>query len=318
MNAGLAAPSTDSALAKSLAAGLFTVTTEVTPPVATEVTRFVTRAKEIQGLATAVNVTDGAGAKAHLSTIVAAHALLDAGIEPILQMVGRDRNRLALQSDLLGALALGIKNLLVLSGDDPKAGDQPDTKGVFDLNGGAMLSLFAHMRAERKLPPGTLIEGPFDLLLGAADVPADPPANWDAAGLKAKADAGANFIQTQFCMDIGRVRRYGARLVELGLAQRLPVLIGIAPIPSVRSALWMRERLFGTVIPDRIVERLSGAADPKTEGKAICVELIQQLAETPGIAGAHIMAPQAYSTIPEVIAASGVTGKSKARMAVAA
>jgi methylenetetrahydrofolate reductase (NADPH) len=294
------------------------VTTEVTPPVATEVGRFVARAKEIKGLATAVNVTDGAGAKAHLSSIVAAHALIENGVEPILQMVGRDRNRLALQSDLLGALALGVRNLLVLSGDDPKAGDQPDAKGVFDLNGSAMLAMFAKMRSERKLPPGTAIEGPFDLLLGAADVPADPPPHWDAAGLKAKADAGANFIQTQFCMDIDRVRRYGARLVELGIAQRLPVLIGVSPIPSVRSALWMREKLFGTVIPDGIVKRLEGAADPKAEGRKICVELVQQLAETPGIAGAHIMAPQAYSAIPEVIAASGVTGKPKARMAAAA
>ncbi len=294
------------------------MTTEVTPPVATEVARFVARTTEIKGLATAVNVTDGAGAKAHLSTIVAAHALLESGVEPILQMVGRDRNRLALQSDLLGALTLGIRNLLVLSGDDPKAGDQPDAKGVFDLNGGAMLAMFAKMRAERKLPPGTAIDGPFDLLLGAADIPADPPPQWDAASLKAKADAGANFIQTQFCMDIDRVRRYGARLVELGIAQRLPVLIGVAPIPSVRSALWMREKLFGTVIPDSIVKRLEGAADPKAEGRKICVELIQQLAETPGIAGAHIMAPQAYSAIPEVIAVSGVTGKPKARMAAAA
>jgi methylenetetrahydrofolate reductase (NADPH) len=316
MNVNVTPPPADSALARALANGVFTVTTEVTPPVATDAARFVARTKEIKGLATAVNVTDGAGAKAHLSSLVAARALLENGVEPILQMVGRDRNRLALQSDLLGALALGIRNLLVLTGDDPKAGDQPEAKGVYDLNGGGLLTMAAHMRAERKLPPGTAIDGPFELLLGAADIPADPKPDWDAAGLKWKLESGANFIQTQFCMDIDRVRRYAARLVELGIAQRLPILIGVAPIPSVRSALWMRDKLYGAVIPDTIVERLHGAADPKAEGKAICVELIQQLAETPGIAGAHIMAPQAYSAIPEVIAAAGVTDRPKAPMKI--
>ena len=310
-----AAPHATSALARALAAGTFTITTELTPPVSTDVAGFVARAKEIASLATAVNVTDGAGAKAHLAAPVAARALLENGIEPILQMVCRDRNRIALESDLIGALALGIRNVLVLTGDDPKAGDQPEAKGVFDLNGFALLTLFGQMRAERKLPTGTAIDGRVDFLLGAADVPIDPPPGWDAGALKAKADAGADFVQTQFSMDIGRVRRYGARLVELGLAQRLPILIGVAPIPSVRSALWMREKLFGTAIPDEIVARLEGAADPKAEGKRICIELIQQLAETPGIAGAHIMAPQAYGAIPEVIAAAGVLGRPRAAMA---
>ncbi len=129
-------------------------------------------------------------------------------------------------------------------------------------------------------------------------MPIDPPPSWDAGAPKAKADAGADFVQTQFCMDIGRVRRYGARLVELGLAQRLPILIGVAPIPSVRSALWMREKLFGTAIPDEIVARLEGAADPKAEGKRICIELIQQLAETPGIAGRTSWRPRPMAPFP--------------------
>ncbi len=312
MNGGLEASGVDSALARALAAGLFTLTTEVTPPVSTDLKAFVARTREIGGLATAVNVTDGAGAKAHLSSLVAARALLDAGIEPVLQMVCRDRNRIALQSDLIGALALGIRNVLVLTGDDPRVGDQPEAKGVFDLSGGAALAMFGRMRAQRALPTGTAIGGPFELLLGAADIPADPPPDWDAAGPRAKLAAGAGFMQTQFCMDIGRVRRYAARLVELGIAQQLPVLIGVAPLASVRSALWMRERLFGTVIPDEIVARMEGAADPRAEGIAICAELLQQLAETPGIAGAHIMAPLNHSAIPEVMAAAGVAGKPRA------
>lgn len=307
-----AAPSTFSNLARALTGGIFTMTTEITPPVATDAKAFVARARDLKGLATAVNVTDGAGARAHLSSIVASHLLLQDGIEPILQMVCRDRNRLALQSDTLGALALGIRNLLVLSGDDPKSGDQPETKGVFDLDGRALLTMIDRMRTERKLPSGTPIDGPFELMLGAADIPIDPPEGWDAAGLMAKAATGANFIQTQFCMDIGRIRRYAARLGQLGVAQKLPILIGISPIPSVRSARWMREKLFGTCIPDSIVERLEGAADPKAEGRRICIELLQELAETPGIGGAHIMAPQNYSAIPDVMAQSGVAGRKRA------
>lgn len=286
--------------------GRFVVTAEITPPVATTAEAVLARALPLKGLATAVNVTDGAGAKAHLSSLVAAHLLRQNGIEPILQLTCRDRNRLALQADLLGALALGIRNVLILGGDDPKAGDQPETKPVFDLDSRGLLAMAQQMRREHRLPSGTEIKGPVALYLGAADVPIDPPPGWMPKGLVAKVEAGADFVQTQFCMDIAVVRRYAARLLELGIAQRAGLLIGIAPIPSARSARWMRERLFGTLIPDAIVERLERADDPKREGRNICIELLQQLAAIPGVAGAHIMAPQNPAAIPEVIAAAGV------------
>lgn len=297
-----------SKLAQRLASGRFAVTAELTPPVSTDPADFVARAAPLKGLATAVNVTDGAGAKAHLSALVAAQALLQSGVEPILQMTCRDRNRIALQGDLIGAMALGIRNILVLGGDDPSAGDQPEAKPVFDLRSRDLLATAHRMRAEHRLPTGTGIKGPVELVLGAADVPVDPPPGWKPAALLDKLEAGADFIQTQFCMDAGVVRRYAARLVELGVAPQLKILIGVAPIPSARSARWMREKLFGTLIPDAIVERLDKAADPKAEGRAICVELLQELATIPGIAGAHIMAPQNPSAIPEVIAAAGVGG----------
>ena len=265
----------------------------------------------LKGLATAVNVTDGAGAKAHLSSMVAAYFLVQGGIEPILQFTCRDRNRLALQSDLLGAMALGIRNVLVLAGDDPKMGDQPQAKPVFDCDNLALLAMANRMRNEQCLPSGIGIEGCARLVLGAADVPIDPPPDWIPHRLFAKADSGADFIQTQFCMDTDVVRRYAARLVELGLAQRLPVLIGVAPIPSARSARWMREKLYGTLIPDAIVERLEKASDPKAEGRRICVEILQELAEIPGIAGAHLMAPQNFAEIPVVIADSGVARRKR-------
>jgi len=295
-----------SALDRALKAGEFVITAEIAPPVSTDPADLLARALPLRGLATAVNVTDGAGAKAHLSSLAAARLLLDNGIEPILQMTCRDRNRIALQSDLMGAVALGVRNILVLRGDDPSAGDQPDAKPVFDLDSRALLETAARLRHEHRLPTGTEVKGAAPLLLGAADTPIDPPPGWTPQSLAAKLAAGADFVQTQFCLDPDVVRRYADRLAELGLVPRLKILIGVAPIPSARSARWMRDKLFGTIIPDALIERLDRAADPRAEGRRICVELLQALAGIPGVAGAHIMAPQNPSAIPEVIAAAAV------------
>lgn len=303
-----------SALQRRLASGDFIVTAELTPPVATDPTDFLNRAAPLKGLATAVNVTDGAGAKAGMATIAAAHFLNQAGIEPIMQMACRDKNRLALESDLMGALALGLKNFLVLTGDDPKAGDQPDAKPVFDFNSTALLHMAQKMRTEKKLPPGTEIKGPIDFAIGATDVPVDPPADWNPKSLLAKLDAGADFIQTQFCMDVDVVTRYGRRLIDLGIAPKLGFLIGLCPIPSARSARWMKEKLFGTNIPDALIERIDKAEDQRAEGRKICIELMQAMAEIPGIAGVHIMAPVNPSAIPGVIADSGVTKLKRAKV----
>jgi methylenetetrahydrofolate reductase (NADH) len=296
-----------SELQARLRRGQFVVTAEITPPVSTDPAEFLQRALPLKGLATAVNVTDGAGAKVHLSSLAAAHFLVQSGIEPIFQVTCRDRNRLALQGDLLGAASLGIHNILVLAGDNPKLGDQPEAKPVYDLDSRGLLTMANAMREGGKLPSGTPIAGELKLVLGAADVPVDPPPGWEPKGLLAKAEAGADFVQTQFCMDIGVVRRYAARLLELGF--RVPILVGVAPIPSARSARWMREKLFGTLIPDEIVERLDKAAEPRREGRRICVELLQALAEIPGIAGAHVMAPMNFAEIPPAIEESGVIHK---------
>ena len=292
-----------------LKSGDFVVTAEITPPVSTDPAEFLSRAMPLKGLATAVNVTDGAGAKVHLSSLAAAHFLVQNGIEPIVQMTCRDRNRLALQGDILGAEALGIRNMLMLAGDDPKVGDQPDAKPVFDLDSKALLAMADGMRRTHKLPSGTPIAGKLNIVLGAADVPIDPPPDWQPKSLKGKIEAGADFVQTQFCMDVGVVRRYAARLMEAGI--RVPILIGVAPIPSARSARWMREKLFGTLIPDAIVSRLDKASDAKREGRRICIEVLQALADIPGVAGAHVMAPMNFAEIPVVIEESGVTLKKR-------
>ena len=301
-----------SELQRHLRDGSFVLTAELSPPVSTDPSEFIERALALRGLVTAVNVTDGAGSKAHMSSLAAAHFLVSNGVEPVLQMTCRDRNRIALQAELLGAAALGIRNILALRGDDPKLGDQPDAKPVFDLDTTALLATAQRMRSEHRLPSGTEIKGSVSFVLGAAELPVDPPADWRPGGLLSKMAAGAEFVQTQFCMDPDAVRRYATRLLELGVAQKLPILIGVAPIPSARSARWMKEKLYGAMIPDWVVERLERAVDAKAEGKRICIELLQQLVEIPGVAGAHVMAPAFHSAIGPVIEAARVAGAKRA------
>jgi methylenetetrahydrofolate reductase (NADPH) len=290
-------------LEERLRAGRFVMTAEVAPPVSCDAQDLLAKALPLRGLADAVNLTDGAGARAHMGALASASILLGAGIEPILQFTCRDRNRIALQSDLMGAAALGIRNLLVLTGDDPKAGDQPDTKPVFDIDSRALIDTARRLRDQSELPTGRKVAGKAAFFLGAADMPIDPPAGWQPKSLAAKAAAGAQFVQTQFCMDAALLRRYAAALTDAGLTD-LKMLIGVNPLRSAKSAAWMKTNLFGTIIPDAMVARMEGAADPGREGIAICVELIEELSTIPGIAGVHIMAPGNDAAIPEVIAAA--------------
>jgi methylenetetrahydrofolate reductase (NADPH) len=288
-------------LQSTLTAGRFAITAEITPPVAAGDDQLLRKAAALRPLSDAVNVTDAASARARMCALAAAAILVRSGIEPILQMTCRDRNRLALQGDLLGAAALGIRNLLFLRGDDPAAGDQPEAKPVFDLDPRALTRTAVEMRDRGQLPSGRRIEGHPRFFLGAADTPVDPPLDWAPTSLVAKMEAGAQFVQTQFCMDIGVVRRYAARLRDHGVAERLHVLIGVALPASARSARWIRDNLRGAIIPDRIIERLESAADPQAESRRICVDFLRELADIPGIAGAHIMAPLNEGAIAEAI-----------------
>jgi methylenetetrahydrofolate reductase (NADPH) len=237
-----------------------------------------------------------------MAALAASAILIDAGIEPILQLTCRDKNRIALQSELMGAAALGVRNLLILTGDDPKAGDQPDTKPVFDVDSRALIETARHLRDDGKLPTGREVAGKAPFFLGAADTPIDPPPGWQPKALAAKVAAGAQFVQTQFCMDAALLRRYVAALAEAGLTSKLGLLVGINPLRSAKSAQWMKSHLFGTIIPDDLIARMEKAADPVREGIRICVDLIAELATIPGIAGVHIMAPGNDAAIPEVIA----------------
>jgi methylenetetrahydrofolate reductase (NADPH) len=290
-------------LAQKLRAGRFVMTAEVAPPLSCDAHDLLRKAAPLRGLADAVNVTDGAGARAHMSALAAAAILRNAGIEPVLQMTCRDKNRIALQGELMGAAALGIHNVLMLTGDDPKAGDQPETKPVFDIDARTLLDTARRLRDEGKLPTGREVAGRAEFFLGAADLPVDPPAGWQPSGLAAKAAAGAQFVQTQFCMDVGIARRYVGALKQAGPTQRLSILIGVNPLRSARSAQWMRNHLYGTIIPDALIARMETATDPIREGIRICVDLIAELAGIPGVAGVHIMAPGNDAAIPQVIKA---------------
>jgi methylenetetrahydrofolate reductase (NADPH) len=284
-----------------LAAGEFAVTAEITPPLSADPGELLKRADPLKGLADAVNVTDGASARIAMSPLAAAAILAQHGIEPVVQFTCRDRNRLALQADLLGAAALGVRNYLMLGGDDPKVGDQPETKPVFDLDSRSLIATAQQMQAEGKLPSGREIVGRPRFFLGCADTPVDPGPEWQPKSLAAKIDAGARFVQTQFCFDVGIARRWAARLIDAGLENRAAVLIGIGPLASARGARWMRENLFGTIIPDSLIERLEGAQDQAAEGQRICLDLMRELSDVRGVAGVHLMAPRNPSVLRGII-----------------
>jgi len=291
-------------LQDKLRAGRFVITAEVTPPVTADRGEFIAKAAPLKSKADAVNITDSAGARPTLGAVTAASMLVDAGIEPILQFTCRDRNRIALQSDLMSAAASGVRNLLVLRGDDPSAGDQPDAKPVFDLDPRQLLETARLLRDKGELPTGRKVTGAAPFFLGCADNPIDPQPGWEPKSLAAKAAAGAQFAQTQFCMDAGVVRRYMTRLGEHGLADELYMLIGIVPLRSAKSARWIKEKLFGAIIPDAMVERMERASDPIAEGRRICLDVIAELADIPHVAGCHIMAPGNDAVVPDIITAA--------------
>jgi methylenetetrahydrofolate reductase (NADPH) len=277
----------------------FVITAEIVPPLSAAPAALLREAQLLSEYVHAVNITDAAAGRTSMSSFAAAAILAGNGIEPILQVTCRDRNRIALVGDLLGAAAQGVHNVLVLRGDDPKGGDQPDAKPVFDLESADLMKLARDMRDTGALPSGRKIEDPPHFFIGGADVPRVPDEKWDSKGVLRKADAGAGFLQTQFCFDLDVARQYAGRLLADGITDRLGVIIGVGPIRSVRSAVWMNENLFGVHVPDQIIARLEGAQDAAAEGRRICAELIAGLREIPGVAGAHIMAP---AQGPEAIA----------------
>ena len=242
-----------------------------------------------------------------MSSLAASALLIHHGIEPVLQMTCRDRNRIAIAADLLGASALGIRNVLALSGDDPKKGDEPEAKPVFDLGSKDIMTLCRSLSAEGITASGRKLSSPASLFVGAADAPFDPPVDWEPTGLLEKIAAGSQFIQTQFCFEPDVLRRYLTRLEDFGVLEQAALIVGIGPIASAKSARWMDANLYGVSIPDDTIKRLEAADDEAAEGLKIGVELMQAYRDMPGVSGVHIMSPaQSSRRTAEVIQQSGI------------
>ena len=280
-----------SILSQRLTKGEFVLTGEIVPPVSGAADELLSLAAPFKDKLAGLNVTDGPGARVHMSSMAASAILARNGFNPIFQLTCRDRNRIALQADLLGASALGIHDVLFLTGDDPSAGDQPEAKAVFDAKSHDLLAWSVTMSEQGQLPSGREIATPPKFFNGAADVPTVPKQGWVPTELLRKADSGAHFIQTQLCYDIDTVRAYAAGLKDHGLTDRLFILLGTGPLASAKSARWMNKNLFGVSVPDAVIDRLEQADDPKLEGRKMCSEFISQLREVDGIHGVHLMAP---------------------------
>lgn len=293
-------------LMKTLETGHFAVTAELTPPRGADFDSLDTAAAILKPAVTAVNLTDGAGARVRMSSMAAAIRLKQSGVEPILQMTCRDRNRIAIQSDLLGAAAFGINNVLVLRGDAVDAGDEPNAKGVFDFDSTSMIAALHKMSRDGTTLSGTELSTAPAFYPGTADAPHDPPDDWKPDSLLAKYDAGARFVQTQYCYDMDILGRYMKRLSDHGVTEKLHFIVGLGPLRSAKGAIWMRDSLFGTIMPDGVIRRMEAARDPRREGVKICAELMQEVRGIAGVSGTHLMAPGLHREMVEAVELAGV------------
>ena len=293
-------------LEQTLKANEFAITAEIPAPISASASEMEEKIDLLTGHVHAINVTDNPGATAHMSSLAGCSIVRNKGIDPIFQVTCRDRNRLAIQSDLMGASALGINNVLTLAGDPVKNGDQPDAKAVFDVNSKKILSIMQSMNDLGETMSGRELQTKSKFFPGGAAIIHEPENNWDPVALKDKVTQGAKFIQTQFCYDVDLLRDYMKHIVDAGLSEKLFFIVGIGPLRSDKSAKWMRDKLFGTVIPDDIVQRMERSENQIEEGTAICAELINQFEEIDGVHGAHLMAPRNLSAIAPTVKKAGI------------
>ncbi len=286
--------------------GVFAVTAELAPPDSGDAEDVYARARIFDGYVDGINATDGSGANCHMSSIAVSALLTRLGYAPIMQISCRDRNRIAMQGEILGAAAMGVSSLLCLTGDGVQAGDHPQAKPVFDLDSIGLLQTARRLRDEGRFESGRKVTSRPKLFLGAVENPFVPPFDWRPARLAQKIAAGAQFIQTQYCFDLPLLRRFMAGVEALGLLERVYILVGIGPLPSSKTAEWMRRHVPGVHIPDEVVRRLAGAANPRAEGRRMCVETIQELRAIKGVSGIHMMAYRQEEAVAEVIERSGV------------
>jgi methylenetetrahydrofolate reductase (NADPH) len=303
----------ESNLEKVLEAGHFAVTAELGPPKSAEVEVIATKAGYLKGKVDAVNITDNQTAIVRMSSIAAGLLALQAGVEPVIQITCRDRNRIAIQSDVLGAYALGVRNILCLSGDHQSFGNHHGSKNVFDLDSLQLIGALKGMRDDKKFICGDEIRNAKNspvveprIFIGAAANPFGDPFEFRVIRLGKKVAAGADFVQTQCVYDMERFEEWMRQVRERGLHKKVKILAGLTPLKSVGMAKYMRDSVAGLSVPDYYIRRLEGVKDKAAEGIKICVEQIQRLRQIEGVAGIHLMAIEWEKMVPQIVEEAGL------------
>lgn len=295
----------DSRLERILHGDGFTVTAEVVPPKGSDADAVREQAEALAGYADAVNVTDNPTSSAHMSSVAGAALVAQSGLEPVVQITTRDRNRLAVTADLLGAWALGARNVLCLTGDPVTAGDHPEATEVYDLSVLDLVRFVVRLRDQGELLSGKRVDAPPRYFVGVADVPLAP--DYDPGHLEAKVEAGADFVQTQIVYDVDALREWADRVRPLGIFERAFVLVGVAPPRSARSARFMSEHLPGVLVPEEVIRRLEEAGeDAQLEGVRLTVEVVRALNGIEGVAGVHVMGLGREESVRRVIEDAGL------------
>ncbi|PIU67797.1 MAG: 5,10-methylenetetrahydrofolate reductase [Armatimonadetes bacterium CG07_land_8_20_14_0_80_40_9] len=299
---------TESKLEKILEKGKFAVTGECGPPKGANAEVIKRKAKIIKDYVDAVNVTDNQTSIVRLSSIASCAILKQEGLEPIMQMVTRDRNRIAIQSDIFGAYALGIRNILCLTGDHQTFGNHPQSKNVFDMDSIHLIQTVKMMRDEGKILSGDEIDGELKMFIGAASNPFADPFEFRVVRLAKKVKAGCDFIQTQCIYDLNKFEEFMKMVRDRGLDKKVHILAGVTPLKSVGMAKYMKEKVAGIDIPDELIDRMKGVPKEKRadEGIKICVETIKRLKEIEGVAGVHIMAIEWEEKVPRIVEEAGL------------
>jgi len=297
-----------SKLEKILEAGHFAFTGELGPPRGANIETIRKKAEPLKGVVDSVNITDNQTAVVRMSSWAASLLALQEGLEPNYQMVCRDRNRLAMQADILGAYAMGIRNMLCLTGDHQQFGDHPQCKGVFDIDSMQLIQTVSSMREEGKFLNGQEIDDPPRMFIGAAANPFAEPFEWRVYRLAKKINAGADFIQTQCIYNMEKMREWVKRARDMGLTEKTYILAGITPMKSLGMARYMKSKVPGMDVPDEIINRLKGVEKKKQgkEGIAIACEQIQEFREMEGISGIHLMAIEWEHRVPEIAEQAGM------------
>jgi 5,10-methylenetetrahydrofolate reductase len=295
-------------LHRLLLSGEFVVTAEMQTSDSADPTHVIELAETLRGTVDAVNCTDNSAAHTHIAPMAAARLLIEDGLEPVMQFVCRDRNRLALQADLLGAAALGVRNVVCMTGDDVSAGDHPEAKPIYDIDSIHLIRTARIMRDEGRYLSGRALTHAPGFLIGAVENPFAPPLEFRPMRLGTKIEAGAEFVQTQICFNLDKLRLFMARCGELGLLDHVWVLVGVFVPNSARGARYLRDHVPGVDVPDHVIERMDAAPrdDQKAEGIAIALEIVEAVRQIPGVSGIHLMTINHEEAIPRVVEGAGL------------